>query len=324
MQISDQEFIRSMEQESIALEDNFSNLLNSYRTTHTSLNKSWYGLGLESNESDQQKDNASKAGIVRRMVDAIVGFIKRILKKIKDFFIVDQETIKKQQEFAKNYKGPTPEEKAKADGKEIDGAGKDRNQQHETFHGQAGGRSKKWDEKVHLIAAMLGKDRLAIIAALMTTRSEIDLVGKFEDALKAGGNLLRNTTFDNIGTVGDELKELTKNCNDAIATVSSWDDVLQRDMLDNWVSYTRADEARRVVEIYEDHGPNSATQLPGRISKRLEELERDIADFKTRSDDESVQKLKDAQKLVSELAAFVSLMAKINSAYSTMIKGLSK
>lgn len=256
--------------------------------------------------------DANKKNIIVRMIETVVAFIKRILKKIKDFFIVSEEqkqAWKEQQEFAKNYKGPKGEKKDASD---------------KVFHGQAAEQSKKWDEKVHLIAAMLGKDRLPIIAALMTTRSEIDLVGKFEKALKAAGDLLRDTTFDNIGTIGDELKECTKSCNDAISEVSTWDDVLQRDMLDNWVSYIRAEEAQRVVDIYDDHGPDSANRLPGLINKRLEELEKDIEDFKTRIDDESVHKLKDAQKLVSELAAFVSLMVKIQSAYSTTIKGLKK
>lgn len=325
MQTADQEFIRTMEQESIALEDNFSSLVNEYHSTHIALNKSWYSIALESNDADQQKDNANKSDIIRRMIDTIVGFIKRILKKIKDFFIVDPETIKQQQEFAKNYKGPTQDQKAQASnqqGSKKDNSNQGHGQPHGAQQGHQSNHTAKWDEKLALVAAMLGKDRLAIIAALLSNKS--DLLDNFEKGLVAAGKILKDVTFDNHGTIGDELNYRIKACRDEIDEASGWSDKEQRDILNGWVSGTNLSAASRIVAIYDATGPDSALHLPQSLSKYLEQLEKNVESMKNSTEPEVVQKLKDEQKLVYEISAFISLMARIQSAYSTTIKGLNK
>lgn len=272
--------------------------------------------------------DAGKKNVVLRMIDAIVGFIKRILKKIKDFFIVSEEQKKawqEQQEFAKNYKGPKGEKKsakakAKEPGSDNGSADGDASEADETETEQQ--RTERWAEKLALVAAMLGKDRLPIIAALLSNES--DLYDDFKKTLEAAVDVLRNMTPDNHGTVGEDLHKLVQSCNADIAEATSWDDKHQRDILNTWVKYENASVADRIVDLFDEKDHNSARQLPIEIADYLTHLEREVEELKKETDDESFKKLKGSQKLVSQLAGFISLTARISSAYSTTIKGLSK
>ena len=267
--------------------------------------------------------NSGKKNIVLRMIEAIVAFIKRIAKKIKDFFIVSEEqkqAWKEQQEFAKNYKGPKGEKKDASDKADAsidaqDGAGD---------AGDSGRQQRdKWDEKLALVAAMLGKDRLPIIAGLLSHDS--NLYDNFKKTLEAAAKVMQDMSPDNHDTVGTELHTLVQECSKDIAEATGWSDVQLRDVLNTWVKYTNSPAADRVIALFDDNNHNSAHKLAGEISDYLNHLEHDVEELKKHpDDDEAVKKLKATQKFVSELAGFVALTTRISSAYHTTIKGLMK
>lgn len=267
--------------------------------------------------------NSGKKNIVLRMIEAIVAFIKRIAKKIKDFFIVSEEqkqAWKEQQEFAKNYKGPKGEKKDASDKAD---AGTD-TQDDAGDAGDSGRQQRdKWDEKLALVAAMLGKDRLPIIAGLLSHDS--NLYDNFKKTLEAAAKVMQDMTFDNHDIVGAELHTLVQECSKDIAEATGWSDVHLRDVLNTWVKYTNSPAADRVIALFDDNNHNSAHKLAGEISDYLNHLEHDVEELKKHpDDDEAMKKLKATQKFVSELAGFVALSARISSAYHTTIKGLMK
>lgn len=89
-----------------ALEQLFERENNNYHNTPVLQGKKWYGLGLEDNETSNQKDDANKKGVIRKMIDALTEFIKRVVDKIKSFFGGKDNKASTQEEFAANYKGP--------------------------------------------------------------------------------------------------------------------------------------------------------------------------------------------------------------------------
>lgn len=104
-----------------ALDKVFAQELFNYHQTPLSQNKSWFAIGLESNDRDVEKDNSMKSGVIKRMIDAIINFIKRMIDRISSFFKRRKEDKQESnKEFADNYKkqlqntpetGNTPENK---------------------------------------------------------------------------------------------------------------------------------------------------------------------------------------------------------------------
>ena len=108
---SNELFAASLALEAQTLEDIFIQEKHNLYNSASLLGKTWYAVGLESVDSDTDKDNANKQGIVRRMIDAILNFIKRIIEKVKAFFSkTSKEQMKANQDFIKSYKGPTDEQ----------------------------------------------------------------------------------------------------------------------------------------------------------------------------------------------------------------------
>lgn len=98
-----------------ALEELLDKEANNYHNTPSLLGKKWYGIGLEDNEANDQKDEANKKGIIRKMIDAIKAFIARVVAKIKSFFKSKSKSdVQAEADFVKNYKEPSAEAKAKA------------------------------------------------------------------------------------------------------------------------------------------------------------------------------------------------------------------
>lgn len=54
--------------------------------SHQLIGKQWYALGLEDDNSDAEKDLANKKGIVARVVERIVSFMKSIAEKIAKWY----------------------------------------------------------------------------------------------------------------------------------------------------------------------------------------------------------------------------------------------
>lgn len=72
--------------EAQALEDFFAKTSAEYYKPAAIPGKAWYAFALESSDQDEQKDQAKKSSIMQRLLDSIIGFIKRILSAIETFF----------------------------------------------------------------------------------------------------------------------------------------------------------------------------------------------------------------------------------------------
>lgn len=114
---SNELFAASLALEAQTLEDIFIQEKHNLYNSASLLGKTWYAVGLESVDSDNDKDNANKQGIVRRMIDALVGFIKKIIEKIKAFFgskSSDKEQAKEDEKVFREYEGPGDDTLAEA------------------------------------------------------------------------------------------------------------------------------------------------------------------------------------------------------------------
>lgn len=60
--------------------------LEEYDNSSSLLGKSWYAMGLESNDDDKNKDSENKKNILLRLVEKILNFIKTIGQKIASWF----------------------------------------------------------------------------------------------------------------------------------------------------------------------------------------------------------------------------------------------
>lgn len=96
----------NLDKEVAALEQLFVTEAKEYYTTPSILGKKWYGLGLEDNEANNQKDGANKKGIINRMIDAVIEFIRKLVKRITDFL---KGRSSSEKEEIKSYKGPHEE-----------------------------------------------------------------------------------------------------------------------------------------------------------------------------------------------------------------------
>lgn len=95
-----------------ALEQLFEKENNNYYATPTLQGKKWYGIGLEDNEANSEKDDTNKRGVIGRLIDYIVTFIGRIIKKVKEFFTGKKDNDPNK--VFKEYDGPSDSAKAKA------------------------------------------------------------------------------------------------------------------------------------------------------------------------------------------------------------------
>lgn len=110
-----EDFVHTIALECDALEMAMFSDTQAFHSSANLLGKSWYAVGLESNEKEVQQDNANKGGIVKRMIDSIISFIKRIVERIRAFFSkTDKKKVEETAEFAKHYSSPSDEAFIKA------------------------------------------------------------------------------------------------------------------------------------------------------------------------------------------------------------------
>lgn len=109
-----QEIAKSIALEAHALENvlNQSNL--DYHSTGLKMGKSWFAVGLESNDNDTAQDGEAKKGIIRRMIEAMVNFIRKIVERIKQLFSrTPKEKVDEAIRADKAWHGPTDEDLVK-------------------------------------------------------------------------------------------------------------------------------------------------------------------------------------------------------------------
>lgn len=88
--------------------------LREYYSTPSLQGKKWYGLGLEDNESSNQKDDSNKKGVIRKMIDALIEFMSRMIKKVKEFFTGKKKDGVETEKVFKEYDGPGDDATAQA------------------------------------------------------------------------------------------------------------------------------------------------------------------------------------------------------------------
>lgn len=276
-----------------------------------------------------------KKSLVKRMIDTIVAFIKKIVKRIKDFFIVDEEQLKADQEFAKNYKGPTDEDLSKATPKQQAAgnpqqkpsankpAATQAHQSGSSPSSSSGSTVKvtrdEWTEsKMALITAMLGKDRLAVVTAMLSS----EFSSAFQNALVACDDSCSIGHWEQSFKHGEELAKLTAECNQLLAQAGAQDEKTQRSILSKWVTGKDHSAVNRVNQFFIGHP--SAYDVADNAKDYLEDLEESVEAMKNSAEPDIVELVKNIQKLISQVAAFISLLVKVDSSYHTVLKGLRR
>lgn len=105
---------QSFQRDIAALEGIMDSQSNQYYTTPVLQGKKWYGLGLEDNEANNQKDDTNKKGIIRKMFDTVLAFIGRIITRVKEFFTGKKKDNVDTEKVFKEYNGPTDEATAQS------------------------------------------------------------------------------------------------------------------------------------------------------------------------------------------------------------------
>lgn len=332
-----------IEKDVVALEHLLQAELKNYHGTATRNGRKWYGLGLEDNASDNQKDSASKRGILGRMIDAVLGFIGRILKRIKDFFFVDKETLKANAEFAKTYKGPTDEDLAKSVNKyakdnskatgndkpdQVKPTGdtlKDTIAKAERVTGQRIDVAKAKEffngEKMALISAMLSNDRMAVVSAMMDDKFADSCFGVLDDCVKLFKH--RNDLDDSSKLCGD----ISKGISECKAVIDSKKTLGERELkadLSKWVMYKDSN----MVDRMHDYFMNTTNGVDGVIVSAkdyLEETEDSLKSLRNiNSNDEIVARIKQYEEIIKSITGLISLSVMMSSSYNTVLRGLRK
>lgn len=96
------EFSAQIALECQKLDDIFAQETTNYRNTPNLQGKSWFSIGLENNDKEQQKDDVNKASVIGRMVAAIRKFIGSIIARIKSLYTT--ASVEKTEEVVKEFK----------------------------------------------------------------------------------------------------------------------------------------------------------------------------------------------------------------------------
>ncbi len=331
---------------SIMLEDQLQQIQPNAPVVDNSFSRGW-SIGLESNEPS---DDSSKKNIIRRMIDSVIAFIGRLLKKIKDYFFVNEDEQKKNEEFVKNYKGPTDEDLAKAVNKETakhkspgtastttpnkpepttkkrsDNPLKEAIERAERVTGQKITESKAHEffngEKMALITAMLSKDRQAVIAAMISD----EFASVYKSVLDTCHRTVTGGKFDTTDGVDEFVTNVgngIKQCNELIQQAKSLSDKELRNEVAKWVMGKDSSAVVRVHSYFV--GDKSTWKVPVYAKDYIEDMERYIKNYSNDTSPEAVEEVKNCQKLLPVLVSFITLTATVDSAYSTVLKGLRK
>lgn len=327
----------TIEENVAALEAIFFQETNNYYNTSALQGKPWYGIGLEDNTSNASQDNTAKKNIVQRMIAAIVEFIGKILKKIKEFFIVDKDK-EELKEFGQQYKGPTPEDLKKASAKEakktapaasapaadakpaapseddvqVSHASNVTGQQVDVE------KAKKFynGEKMALISAMLSKDRLAIIAALLDDK----YAGIFETLVDAAYDAVDKDAAPEEAVT--KLTDALEACKNFIKDYASKEDRELKNILSTWIMGKDPSAAGRIRNYFK--GNTDIMKHVNFIEKPLERLKDKIEKLKFSNDQDELDSLKHYQGVVSKIAEFFSFIMQLDNAYCTALRGLRK
>lgn len=328
--------------EAQALDDFFAKSSQDYYDTPAAQGKSWFAIGLESNEDAQEKDTANKGSIIKRMIEAIKKFIKSFIAKIKGLFVASPEQVKADNEFAKEYaeKGPSEEQlkkstqkaqaaqqaKAAPSSKTAPTASADEVKNAEKVVGQKvtpeQARSFYNGEKMALISSMLGADRLALVAAMMEPGFYISYKEAIDITMKWTSTNL-TTDLAILDKRMRELREALEVCNGVIEEFVKEGEESNRKALAKWVMGKDHAAIQRINSYFDGH-ISTTMHTANSIRQHLEIMDGEVERAGHTDPQHAQEHLKHCQRETAALAAHTSLLAKVDGAYCTVIKGLRK
>lgn len=336
-------FALTIANEAMALEKILSQYNNDIHDTPRMLGKSWFAIGLESNEHETTQDNVNKQGIIKRMIDAIINFIRNFVKGFKSAFNQDPAEAKANQEYAKNYasSGPTEEQLKKAAAKATAKAAPATPAQpaqkapHDpaadaTNASKAAGEAVTPEkaraffngEKMALISSMLGADRMALVSAMMepgfakTYHQAIEIAEKWT-------NSHMTTDLQIIEKRIRELGEAVANCQSVIDECVKDGEDTNRKNLSKWVMGKDHGAIDRIMGYFAGW-PQLTPNVARMIADYVADLEAEVKKANHLDPQVAQSHLDIVKKETKALTQFAGMMTRVDSCYCTVIKGLRK
>lgn len=295
-----------------------------------------------------------KKNVIRRMIDAIVGFIKKIIKKIKDFFIVSEEEQKANAEFVKNYKGPSPEEMAKAAQDDAAAARSSTNSSssstgshssqskpdvsqaadasaaaapshpYPSNAGEKESRDKAVFKRLAYITSMLGTDRLAIFAGMV---GDNDFHGDYHHALQVCGSMVDHHQFS-VASLAEhldksaELSELLKKMTVSLSDAKDIPEDHQRELMKKLIEGNHA--IRVTLGSYDTTSATDAAFLSAYAEQYFLKVQKVVESLKNSTEAEAIVTLKETQQIIANVTNYLTFLAKIQNVFFTICKGMRK
>lgn len=309
------------------------------QSSHALLGKSWYAVGLESNDSDIERDNANKQGIIRRMIDVVLNFIKRIIEKIKAFFAKnDAKKTEDDKEFIKNYRGPTDEQliatinrlaKEEQPAMESMDAGSlgmaSLEEAMKSFKHITGkpitkelALSAYQSEKLRVIRRLLGEYRISLLMAMLEEEFHSDYGKSTQNvgsAVTGGFSEAKLTTY--LSQIS-EAKDLIDKCQEIVEEKDDENDSARTKTLMLWI--VRGDPAisQRMNSYFE------SARVFEHTTSFLEKLGVYAEDLKDDETQNAGQKLETAQKVLSNLTSYISLSGHVINTNQLLVAGMQR
>ena len=336
---SNELFAASLALEAQALEDIFIQEKHNLYNSASLLGKTWYAVGLESVDSDTDKDNANKQGIVRRMIDAILNFIKRIIEKVKAFFSkTSKEQMKANQDFIKSYKGPTDEQLIAT----LNRMAKEEQPAMESLDGGSIGLASLEEamksfkhitgkaiaeetllsafqqEKLKIIRRLLGEYRISLLIAMLEENfyhSYDKATKNVEEVVSRGFSESRLTTYLSQIT---EASEFVSRCKELVEDKDDEGDDVRTKTLMMWIVRGDSSVVPRMNSYFESAKAFEHT------SSFLEKLKVYVEDLQDDDSKDVTAKLETAQKALSNLTAYITLAGHVITTNELLVTGMQR
>ena len=336
---SNELFADSLALEAQVLEDIFTQEKHNLHNSASLLGKPWYAVGLESVDSDTDKDNANKQGIVRRMIGAILNFIKRIIEKVKAFFSkTSKEQMKANQDFIKGYKGPTDEQLIAT----LNRMAKEEQPAMESLDGGSIGLASLEEamksfkhitgkaiteetllsafqqEKLKIIRRLLGEYRISLLIAMLEENfyhSYDKATRNVEEVVSRGFSESRLTTYLSQIT---EASEFVNRCKELVDDKDDENDDVRTKTLMMWIVRGDSSVVPRMNSYFE------SAKVFEHTSSFLEKLKVYVEDLQDDDSKDVTDKLETAQKALSNLTSYIALAGNVITTNELLVIGMQR
>lgn len=336
---SNELFADSLALEAQVLEDIFTQEKHNLHNSASLLGKPWYAVGLESIDSDTDKDNANKQGIVRRMIGAILNFIKRIIEKVKAFFSkTSKEQMKANQDFIKGYKGPTDEQLIAT----LNRMAKEEQPAMESLDGGSIGLASLEEamksfkhitgkaiteetllsafqqEKLKIIRRLLGEYRISLLIAMLEENfyhSYDKATRNVEEVVSRGFSESRLTTYLSQIT---EASEFVNRCKELVDDKDDENDDVRTKTLMMWIVRGDSSVVPRMNSYFE------SAKVFEHTSSFLEKLKVYVEDLQDDDSKDVTDKLETAQKALSNITSYIALAGNVITTNELLVTGMQR